>query len=87
VSAAAYMYGRAGSKRPGLREAVHRLLLAHRDAGELPTSNRFLAAAYMLCSARRGEPRPKAPRGARAMSPRRDYRREVGPIPAGEEAR
>jgi hypothetical protein len=35
-------YGRAGTKAAALREAVHRLLIEHQDAGEVPTSNRFL---------------------------------------------
>jgi hypothetical protein len=35
-------YGRPGSKAARLREAVHRCLLAHEAAGELPTSNRFV---------------------------------------------
>jgi hypothetical protein len=35
-------YGRRGSKAATLREAVHLLLLEHVQAGELPTSSRFL---------------------------------------------
>jgi hypothetical protein len=35
-------YGRAGTKAAQLRRAAHELLLAHHEAGELPTSNRFL---------------------------------------------
>jgi hypothetical protein len=38
----AYWYGRPETKAARLRQAVHALLLRHRDAGELPTSNRFL---------------------------------------------
>ena len=35
-------YGLPGSKAAALREAVHKLLLAHEERDELPTSNRFL---------------------------------------------
>jgi hypothetical protein len=37
-----YRYGRPGTAAARLREAVHRALLEHEAAGELPTSNRFL---------------------------------------------
>ena len=35
-------YGLPGWKAAALREAVHKLLLAHEERNELPTSNRFL---------------------------------------------
>ena len=35
-------YGRAGTKAARLRKVVHELLLEHKAARELPTSNRFL---------------------------------------------
>jgi hypothetical protein len=35
-------YGRTGTRAAGLREAVHKVLLAHQASGDLPTSNRFV---------------------------------------------
>jgi len=42
TNANAHPYGRRGTAKARLRQAVHRVLLDHEDAGELPTSNRFL---------------------------------------------